>query len=373
LFIRTGFPTARHLLALSLAVLVAFQMLQLPASAQNVGSVSQSLGQVAITRQDGSVVQPAPAGTAIQIGDLVSTIGREPMTFTLEDGITIELGGMTTVQVVAGPDGGLGLKLIEGALVFRTSGPIRSAFSIIVQGRLFTIPSGVGRSGWSIGLSRSPDSKVILVCDRCPGEAGFDDESETLDTGRMRTYDDRGDSFESVFRGSVFNALAEFPDDGSSSDKRPIGQRTASLPRREKDDSSVTTSTPTATSTPLPGGNSSAGGNQLAGASSTPTTTATPTSTHTPTPTVTTTPVTVDATIANFIYLPDPVEVPVGSSIRWTNLDSDIHTVTAKDLSWTSPVMTQSNTFTRKFDQVGTIDYFCEPHPQMTSRIIVTP
>jgi plastocyanin len=102
--------------------------------------------------------------------------------------------------------------------------------------------------------------------------------------------------------------------------------------------------------------------------------------TVTPTPTVspTATPsgsVDVEATIANYIYLPDPIRIRVGDTVRWTNLDNvpDNHTVTASDLSWTSPVLRQGQTYTRTFTQPGSFVYFCEPHPFMTAFIEVAP
>lgn len=102
--------------------------------------------------------------------------------------------------------------------------------------------------------------------------------------------------------------------------------------------------------------------------------------TVTPTPTITPTAtpggsVDVDATISNYIYLPDPIQIRVGDTVRWTNLDNvpDNHTVTASDLSWTSPVLPQGGQYTRTFTQVGSFMYFCEPHPAMTGFINVAP
>jgi len=108
----------------------------------------------------------------------------------------------------------------------------------------------------------------------------------------------------------------------------------------------------------------------LAGSSATPTPTLVPTPTPTPGAVIHQ-----EATIANFIYLPDPITIRVGQTVRWTNLDNaqDGHTVTAQDRSWTSPVLGQNGAFVRTFTQVGTFLYFCEPHPQMTAFIDVQP
>ena len=102
--------------------------------------------------------------------------------------------------------------------------------------------------------------------------------------------------------------------------------------------------------------------------------TVTPTATAAPTSTPGAT-IDVEATISSYVYLPDPIQIRVGDTVRWTNLDNvpDGHTVTASDLSWTSPVMNQGGQFTRTFTQAGTFIYFCEPHPFMTAFINVQP
>jgi len=100
--------------------------------------------------------------------------------------------------------------------------------------------------------------------------------------------------------------------------------------------------------------------------------TPTPTSLPTATPGGT---INQQATIANFVYLPDPIQIRVGQTVRWINLDNvpDGHTVTASDLSWTSPVLGVGQQYTRTFNQVGMFTYFCEPHPFMTAFIEVRP
>jgi plastocyanin len=365
--------------AVCCALLLAAGMAPFSTGASDeVGTVGSSNGVIAVSRSDGTAFQPAPRGLDIRAGDSVATAGPGTSVLELIGGFTLQLGGLTTLEVVRFDASGLVIRLVEGAVVLSSSSPLPFPLTIEVQDRTFTVPDRVARSGWSIGLSRSPDSQVILVCDRCPADAGFTDESETLDSGRMRTYDSRGDSFESKFNGSIFTALAEFPDDGSSVDKLPIGQRSASIQKSPKDDDGVAASAgvtwtgPSSSGSGPTGVSGSASGPGAAGtATPTPTSTITSTPTPTPTATQTKTPTTVNATIAFFIYLPDPVRVPVGSAIEWKNFDFDVHTVTASDRSWTSPVMQNSETFKMTFNQVGTIAYFCEPHPQMTGTIIV--
>ncbi|MFN0074083.1 MAG: cupredoxin family copper-binding protein [Chloroflexota bacterium] len=321
--------------------------------AHDVGTPRQTESVLAIVRVDGSVHEAVIESTTIRTGDTLATIGDETTVLMLRPGARLEFGGRTTIEIVSGIDPNLVIRLVEGAVVLRSTGHLLDALTLVVEDRAMIVPVQIAGSGWALGLSRSPDSQVIIACERCPGGIGFTGELETLDTGRMRTYDARGDSFESRLSDSLFNSLAEFPDDGSTGDRRPIGQRTATNRRPSKERESTRERAP---QTPSP---------TAIGSPSTASATVTPVAT----PTRVTT--TVHATIANFVYLPDPVRVPVGSSIQWVNLDFENHTVTAIDRSWTSAVLTLNGTFTRTFNQLGTFDYFCEPHPQMVGTIIV--
>lgn len=67
--------------------------------------------------------------------------------------------------------------------------------------------------------------------------------------------------------------------------------------------------------------------------------------------------------IINFVYLPEPVRVRAGAPVVWTNRDQAAHTVTARDRSWTSPIMSQGETFVTTFDEPGVYTYICELHP----------
>jgi len=80
----------------------------------------------------------------------------------------------------------------------------------------------------------------------------------------------------------------------------------------------------------------------------------------------------VAAEIEGFAFLPGEIEVKVGTTITWTNLDSDPHTVTANDRSFDSGRMEEGDTFSFTFDTVGSFEYFCEYHPGMTGTVVVT-
>jgi len=82
---------------------------------------------------------------------------------------------------------------------------------------------------------------------------------------------------------------------------------------------------------------------------------------------------TVSVEIKNFIFDPDAITVPVGTTVIWTNLDSTPHTVTSISGIFDSGVMDQGENFSYTFHDPGTYDYYCLIHPYMKAKVIVTP
>ncbi len=81
---------------------------------------------------------------------------------------------------------------------------------------------------------------------------------------------------------------------------------------------------------------------------------------------------TVMVDIQNFAYTPDPVTIPVGGSVTWTNGDAEPHTATARDREVPqSGALKQGESFTETFEQPGTFEYFCEFHPNMKGTLVV--
>jgi len=76
--------------------------------------------------------------------------------------------------------------------------------------------------------------------------------------------------------------------------------------------------------------------------------------------------------IANFAFSPDPLTIPVGTKVRWTNKDSPPHTVTADNGTFDSGTLNTGDEFAVDFGQPGTYTYHCAIHPNMTGTIIVT-
>jgi plastocyanin len=80
----------------------------------------------------------------------------------------------------------------------------------------------------------------------------------------------------------------------------------------------------------------------------------------------------VKASISNFAFAPQAIEVEVGQEITWTNEDSAPHTVTATSgAEFDSGTMAQGATYSWKATKVGTIEYFCAIHPSMVGTITV--
>ncbi len=76
--------------------------------------------------------------------------------------------------------------------------------------------------------------------------------------------------------------------------------------------------------------------------------------------------------IKDFTYVPDPVEIPVGATVTWTNSDPDPHTATAQEREvLQSGTLNQGDSFSQTFAEPGTFDYFCEFHADMKGTIVV--
>ena len=75
--------------------------------------------------------------------------------------------------------------------------------------------------------------------------------------------------------------------------------------------------------------------------------------------------------INQFKFEPAVVSVAAGDTVTWVNADTEEHTVTATDRSYTSSGLEQTETFSHRFTAPGTYRYFCALHPHMTATIVV--
>ena len=80
--------------------------------------------------------------------------------------------------------------------------------------------------------------------------------------------------------------------------------------------------------------------------------------------------------IKNFAFAPAALVVKVGTTVTWTNQDTDAHTVTSQAGSGGplgSAALNTGQTYSYTFTKAGTYAYLCTIHPFMTATVTVTP
>jgi plastocyanin len=80
-----------------------------------------------------------------------------------------------------------------------------------------------------------------------------------------------------------------------------------------------------------------------------------------------------DVEIHSMSFQPAAVQVPVGTTVTWTNSDGINHTVTSDTGAFDSGTMPDGDTFSYTFDTVGSFPYHCAIHPGMRGSVVVTP
>ena len=73
--------------------------------------------------------------------------------------------------------------------------------------------------------------------------------------------------------------------------------------------------------------------------------------------------------IRDYMFMPKTLTVPVGTTVNWTNLDGDTHTVSGAGLKSKSLGVHGSYSYT--FTKGGTFSYSCSLHPQMKGTVVV--
>jgi plastocyanin len=78
--------------------------------------------------------------------------------------------------------------------------------------------------------------------------------------------------------------------------------------------------------------------------------------------------------IQNFAFAPAALVVKVGTTVTWTNRDTDAHTVTSQNNSGPlgSAALSTGQSYTYTFTKPGTYAYLCTIHPFMTATVTVT-
>jgi plastocyanin len=84
-------------------------------------------------------------------------------------------------------------------------------------------------------------------------------------------------------------------------------------------------------------------------------------------------PVETRASIDNYMFEPDTITVPIGTTLVWENKDEVPHTVVSLDGTFRSRALDTEDKFSFIFNKAGTFEYFCSLHPQMTGKVVVNP
>jgi plastocyanin len=83
------------------------------------------------------------------------------------------------------------------------------------------------------------------------------------------------------------------------------------------------------------------------------------------------------STLTTDAFSPNPIQVSVGSTVTWTNNDSQAHTVNSGNSPtqsglFDSPIMAPQATFEYTFTEAGEVPYFCILHPNMVGTVSVS-
>ena len=92
------------------------------------------------------------------------------------------------------------------------------------------------------------------------------------------------------------------------------------------------------------------------------------------------------STLGDKAFSPNPVNIKVGDTVTWINDDTQFHTVVSGDpsgggdtgkvfdsgLSGPTALTTKGKTFSHKFTEKGEFPYFCQLHPTMVGKIVVS-
>src|SRR6202051_862266 len=75
--------------------------------------------------------------------------------------------------------------------------------------------------------------------------------------------------------------------------------------------------------------------------------------------------------VKDFTFNPTPLTVKAGSTVIWTNMDDEPHTVVSDTGVFKSGGMDTNESFSYKFDKPGTYHFTCSIHPRMVGTVVV--
>jgi plastocyanin len=75
--------------------------------------------------------------------------------------------------------------------------------------------------------------------------------------------------------------------------------------------------------------------------------------------------------LGNRAFMPDELDVAVGTTVTWMNTDSISHTSTSDVNAWNSGIVAPGGRFSFAFQTTGTFQYHCAIHPGMVGTVVV--
>ncbi len=88
-------------------------------------------------------------------------------------------------------------------------------------------------------------------------------------------------------------------------------------------------------------------------------------------PSVTAAPDAARIAVKDFMFNPATLTVKAGSTVTWSNMDDEPHTVVSDTGMFKSGGMDTNESFSFKFDRPGIYHFTCSIHPRMVGTIIV--
>jgi plastocyanin len=89
-------------------------------------------------------------------------------------------------------------------------------------------------------------------------------------------------------------------------------------------------------------------------------------------PTAPTTPTNVNATIVAGGFAPNPINISVGSTVMWTNMDTAAHSVVSDSGAFSSGTIAPGGQYSYTFPAAGTFTYHDSFNTNMTGAVNVT-
>ncbi len=73
-----------------------------------------------------------------------------------------------------------------------------------------------------------------------------------------------------------------------------------------------------------------------------------------------------------FRFTPDTIEVPVGTTVTWTNMETSPHSAIADEGAFASDTLGDGDSFSFTFEEAGSFTYYCGFHTNMKGAVTVS-